>query len=258
MNDGIIQVIKGLFKSDDESIDDDEMLKVRVSSEIRLDRSLGIYGVEDPASVTKLTIVGMMTRHDFKYIRKKMSANLQELDISGVTIDNNRIPNKAFDHCSNLKSIAIPNTILEIRKKTFSFCNSLTSISIPSSVLKIEELAFYRCTSLTSITIPESVNEIKFRAFSDCTALTSITIPNSVINIGSAAFGNCTNLTSVTLPDSEIEIGNFAFYNCTSLTSIYIPKNVILIGEGVFENCPAYITVDPENPYYSSECGKLI
>ena len=253
MNDGIIQIIKSFLKTDD-----DDITRVRVSSEIRLDQSLSIYGFENPASIIKLAILGKMNRLDFKYIRKKMSSNLQELDISEATIDNNRIPNKAFDHCSNLTSIALPNTILEIRKKTFSFCSSLTSISIPSSVIKIEELAFYRCTGLTSIIIPEAVTEIKFRAFSDCTALTSIIIPNSVINIGSAAFGNCTNLTSVTLPDSEIEIGNFAFYNCTSLTSIFIPKNVILIGEGVFENCPAYITVDPDNPFYSSEDGKLI
>ncbi|GHU55388.1 hypothetical protein FACS1894132_11430 [Clostridia bacterium] len=77
----------------------------------------------------------------------------------------------------------------------FENCTSLTSITIPNSVTSIGERAFFNCTSLTSITIPNSVTSIGYSAFRYCTSLTSIVIPDSVTSIGIYAFENCTSLT---------------------------------------------------------------
>ena len=122
----------------------------------------------------------------------------------------------------------------------FENCTSLTSITIPNSVTSIGELAFYDCTSLTSITIPNSVTSIGYFAFCDCTSLASITIPNSVTSIGEYAFSGCTSLTSITIPDSVTEIGYGTFENCTSLASITIPDSVTEIGSGAFFNTAWY------------------
>ena len=65
----------------------------------------------------------------------------------------------------------------------FEGCSGLTSITIPNTVTSIDPYAFKNCSGLTSITIPNSVTVIDNDAFSGCISLTSITIPNSVTSI---------------------------------------------------------------------------
>ena len=93
----------------------------------------------------------------------------------------------------------------------FNGCSGLTSVTIPDSVTSIGNYAFQGCTGLTSITIPDSVTDIGRGVFNGCSGLTSITIPDSVTSIGYSAFSDCGGLTSVTIPDSVTSIGNFAF-----------------------------------------------
>ena len=117
-------------------------------------------------------------------------------------------------------SVTIPETVTyngttysvtSIGDSAFEWCSSLTSITIPNSVTSIGGSAFYGCSSLTSVTIPESVTSIESWAFSHCESLTTITIPNSVTSIGIYAFRNCSSLTSVTIGESVTSIGYYAF-----------------------------------------------
>jgi len=109
------------------------------------------------------------------------------------------IGNYAFDDCSGLTSVSIPNTVTSIGNSAFGNCSGLVSIIIPDSVVSIGEGGFYGCTSLTSITLSNNLTNIGMQAFLLCTSLTSITIPNSVTSIGVNAFGICLGLTSVTV-----------------------------------------------------------
>ena len=97
-------------------------------------------------------------------------------------------------------AITIPSTVTyngtthsvtSIGGSAFEGCSGLTSITIPNSVTSIGGSAFEGCSGLTSITIPNSVTSIGYGAFEDCTGLTSITIPNSVTSIGENAFYYC-------------------------------------------------------------------
>ena len=115
---------------------------------------------------------------------------------------------------------AIEESCTSIGGSAFNGCSSLTNITIPDSVINIGNYAFRYCTSLTSITIPDSVTSIGDNAFESCSSLTEITIPNSVTNIGGSAFNGCSSLTSVTIPSSVTSIGFDTFYGCTSLTSV--------------------------------------
>ena len=149
----------------------------------------------------------------------------------------------AFRACSNLISVTIPNSVTTIGSGAFNSCSSLTSITIPNSVTSIGESAFNSCSSLTSITIPNSVTSIGSSAFSGCSKLTSLTIPNSVTTIGDGAFYNCSSLTSITLPNSVTTIGDYAFYGCSRLTSITIPNSVTTIGDYAFYNCSSLTSI---------------
>ena len=160
-------------------------------------------------------------------------------------------------------------SVTEIGESAFENCTSLTSVTIPDSVTSIGFCAFYNCKSLTSVTIPDSVTSIGDYAYHGCYftsenfvnnsnvelddsskptivdtdaggfcikdnvlvnmrpayAIGEVTIPNSVIIFGYSAFDSCESLISVTIPDSVTCIDDRTFSSCTSLTSIEVSGN---------------------------------
>ena len=165
------------------------------------------------------------------------------------------IGNSAFEYCSNLTSVTIPDSVTTIGARAFCGCSSLTSVTIPDSVTTIGQRAFYGCSSLTSVTIGDSVTIIDYQTFNCCSSLTSVTIPDSVTTIGQEAFYGCSSLTSVTIPDSVTTIRYFAFEYCSSLTSITIPDSVTTIGYGVFGYCSSLTEFRGK---YVSEDGRCL
>ena len=145
-------------------------------------------------------------------------------------------------YTGNDTKIAIPSEIdgykvLSIGESAFDGCSSLTSVTIPDSVKSIRDDAFCKCISLISLTIPDSVTRIGKGAFDGCKSLTSVTIPDSVKSIGDEAFDDCESLKSVIISDSVTSIGEYAFDHCKSLTSITIPNSVTSIGYNAFSGC---------------------
>ena len=143
----------------------------------------------------------------------------------------------AFNECSGLTSVIIPNSVKSIGASAFDGCSGLASVTIPNSVTSIETSAFYGCSGLTSVTIGNSVTSIGISAFSYCTGLTSVTIGNSVTSIRASAFDGCSGLTSVTIPNSVTSIESYAFSGCSGLTSITISNSVENIWYEAFANC---------------------
>jgi len=152
------------------------------------------------------------TSSDGNIVTPYQTSSLPEIDTNTYSngkgiikfkTDVTNIGNYAFENCTRLTSIEIPDSVTSIGNQTFRDCSGLTSVMIPNGVTSIEIGAFYGCNSLTSITIPDSVTSIGNRAFYSCKGLTSVTIPNSVTSIGQNTFLNC-SLTSVTINSNAI------------------------------------------------------
>ena len=191
-----------------------------------------------------------------KYTGKAEKVDIpKKIDGKSVT----RIGANAFEYCSNITSITIPDSVTSIYSYAFRYCTSLKSITIPDGVTEICTDAFKYCTSLKSMTIPGSVTNIDSGAFSGCESLISVTIPNSVTNIDGGAFSGCESLISVTIPNSVMEIGRSAFSGCANLTSITIPGSVTKISYNIFSGCTSLtaINVATENQNYVSMNGVL-
>ena len=86
-----------------------------------------------------------------------------------------------------LRKVEFINTsnIISIANSAFQNCTSLTTISLPDSVTSIGGNAFYNCSSLTSINLPGSVTSIGGSVFAACRSLENVTIENGF---------NCNNL----------------------------------------------------------------
>ena len=153
------------------------------------------------------------------------------------------IGNAAFKGCSSLTSIVIPDGVTSISGYAFQGCSGLTSIVIPDSVTIIGDRAFEGCSGLTSIVIPDSVTSIGYYAFSGCSSLTSLLIPDGVTSIGDRVFSGCSGLTSVVIPDGVTSIGNDAFSGCSGLTSVVIPDSVTSIGNSAFWGCSSLTSI---------------
>lgn len=188
----------------------------------------------------------------------------------------------AFDS-DYFASISIPNSVTYIGSYSFFACQSLTNANIPTNVMTIGEGAFEDCFSLvlsnvvfpaslttigdnaftwdnlSQVTIPGTVTSLGDAAFCECMKLTNAIIGSGIGNIGNYEFWDSTNLASVTIADSVTNIGEDAFSYCLSLSNIAIPASVTNIGIYAFEMCESLeaITVDPENPVFSSVGGVL-
>ncbi|MBP5365580.1 MAG: leucine-rich repeat domain-containing protein [Bacteroidales bacterium] len=128
-------------------------------------------------------------------------------------------------------------TVTSIGKYAFEGCSGLSSVTIPESVTSIGESAFEGCIGLKSVTIPNSVTSISVGAFCSCSSLASIIIGNSVTSIGRQAFEGCSGLTSVSIPKSVTSIGGFAFNLCSGLESVTISNSVTSIDRDAFRSC---------------------
>ena len=150
---------------------------------------------------------------------------------------------KAFQGCTGITSIVIPDSVISIDRSAFSGCTSLTEIVIPDSVTEIGRSAFEGCTSLSKVKLSKNLTGIGSGVFSGCTSLAEITIPDGVTSIVGSAFSGCTSLAEIVIPDSVTSIGEWAFSGCTSLTEITIPDSVTEIGEFAFSGCTSLLKV---------------
>ena len=195
------------------------------------------------------------------------------------------IGDKAFNACTGLKEVIIPDSVTQIGGGAFYECSGLVSVSIPDSVEEIGNWAFGTCLSLTDIEvspenenymvldhalvetktktlicypcgltdpeyeIPEGITRIGTNAFSFCDNLEHIIIPEGVTEIGEHAFSDCRFLTDISIPQSVERIGDLGFCNCKRLTDLTITDSVTEFGRDVFYMCRDLTLTVPEGSY---------
>ena len=196
---------------------------------------------------------------------------------NGKTYSVAEIGDFAFEDCTGLTSVTIPNSVTSIGNSAFQGCTGLTSVTIPESVTSIGDWAFEGCKNLKKVINCSNFTLNYYSADYGYVAYYAefiINAPNGYIegdyvwyenegtNILAAYLGNATELS---LPDNygkNYRIGDKAFGLCTGLTSIIIPNGVTSIGSSAFSYCYGLtsILVAEGNSVYDSRenCNAII
>ncbi|MBQ3950150.1 MAG: leucine-rich repeat domain-containing protein, partial [Bacteroidales bacterium] len=154
----------------------------------------------------------------------------------------------AFQNCTSLTSVTIPERVTDIGSNAFQGCSGLISIVIPNSVISIGGEAFSGCSSLTSITILENVISIGGRAFYGCSGLSTVTLENNAIVSASRTGSTSMNtifgdqVQEYVLGNNITDIGKYAFYGCNNLNCIILGNNISNIGYKAFPQTASLYT----------------
>ena len=169
---------------------------------------IGVSAFEDCTLLASVTIPDCEMIIDYDAFYNTAYYNNESNWESGLLYIDNHLIRAKEDISGN---VSIKQGTKTIASEAFELCTSLTNVAIPNSVTGTVYRAFINCTSLASIAIPNSVTSISEVAFSGCTSLTNVTIGNGVTSIGALAFENCASLMETVIPKSVTEIGNGAF-----------------------------------------------
>ena len=167
-----------------------------------------------------------------------------------------KIGSYAFDDCSKITSISLPEGMREIEVYAFENCSGLISVKIPASVTVIDIEAFSNCSNLAGIWVDSANTVYSSDTFgvlyskdykkiirAPMNLADPYTIPESIDAIGDRAFYGCKNLKKVVIPDGITDIDWYAFSNCTSLETIVLPSSITSIGSEVFRGCTSLTDV---------------
>ena len=183
-----------------------------------------------------------------------------------------KIDAQAFQNCTRLHQITLPDNCISTGTYTFDGCYNLAHITISNNFKKFEFESFQGCLGLkknsipnigtwcdiefesdnsnplyyarnlylneelvTDVVIPENITAINDMAFSRCTSIENVIIPNSVLSIGYDAFAY-SSLSNVTIGEGVTSIGYNAFHSCL-IAKVTIPQSISSIGAYAFTGC---------------------
>ena len=150
------------------------------------------------------------------------------------------IQSRAFQGCTNLRSINFSKSLISIGEYAFQNCLSLTEVYLYNNLWSIGKNAFEYCKSL-KLVIFEDTSEsltIKEYCFHDCFSLNTLKLGEGLISIGDSFAQTTSHLRDLVLPSSLLSIGQNAFYE-SGICSITFRDSISFmqsIGDKAFYN----------------------
>lgn len=201
----------------------------------------------------------------------------------------------AFEGCSGVTAVTLPNTLNVVEGNAFYDCH-ISNLTIPDNVKRIYSGAFTRGTggSINNLYVPDGIEYIEYGAFPTSGNWIS-SKPAGIVYLGKIAYcykgafpqnttlvfasdtrgissvRNIVNpvyyyperIDSIVFPDSLRYIGYDCFAGCTNLRSINLPYSLQIIEGSSFNGCGSLsqVTIPPNVKIIGlsafSQCGNL-
>ena len=196
----------------------------------------------------------------------------------------------AFNSCSNVTKLSVPNTVTEIEITPFAGMASLQELEIPFIGRSIDATdgdatlaylfgtgeftggtyttQYYSSSGHISSYIPDALHKVIVNggvisrgAFYDCTHITDVVLNEGVTKIKDYAF-DCSSITSIVVPSTVTRIGHYAFNHCADLVSFYATEDkangrVLELGTNILQYCTALQNVSaPIYGYFGNLFGQ--
>ncbi len=116
------------------------------------------------------------------------------------------LPLKAFYNNTTLKKIVLPQTLVTIGNQAFEGCTGLTELVIPDSVKEIGYAAFKNATNLEKVVLGVGVETIGNNAFEGTEKLVDFDLNKTIVSLGNSAFKN-SGIQTITIPASLESVG---------------------------------------------------
>lgn len=135
-----------------------------------------------------------------------------------------KIEKNAFANNTTLEKVVFADgcNLGSIGESAFEKCTALKEIKIPDTTYSMGYFAFRHCTSLTEIIIPKSL-KTTYATFAGCN-LNKITLQEGLQTIGDSCFNNC-NISTIKIPSTVTTISTTAFVKCNNLESFDLSEN---------------------------------
>ena len=147
----------------------------------------------------------------------------------GKTYSVTEVDPYAFDGCSGITSLTIPNSVTAVWSCAFRNCTNLTTVTIGKAITKLVSTAFTNCSKLATVNwnaanIEEDYDDYgsNVTPFYGLTSIKTFNFGNTVTRIPRALCRNLTGLTTVTISPSLKASAAHAFADCTSLNRVNI------------------------------------
>ena len=177
--------------------------------------------------ITNLKIIGEINGTDLRMIRemagRNYSGNYTDGKLSVLDLSEAKIVEGGESYYYNNYNYYTSNDV--IGRDAFDGCSGLTSLTLPDGITSIGRYAFSGCSGLTSLNLPAGINSIGDCTFSGCSGLTSLTLPAGITKIGDGAFNGCSGLTSIYVYAEKVpKIGSDVFEGVDAKKcTLYVP-----------------------------------
>lgn len=195
-----------------------------------------IIDVKIPETVTE---IGQKAFKDASSVENvTFAVNTETGKVKGVE----KIGISAFDGCSSLQELVLPETVTEVLQGAFANEGALAKadMSRAASLKKWDKESFKGDTALAEVVLPTAggITAIPDGAFAGCTSLTgeNLKIPKNIVTITANAFKE-SGLKKLYIPNQVTMIGASAFEACKNLEDVHISNNISVISQSTFKNC---------------------
>ena len=135
----------------------------------------------------------------------------------------------AFYHCQSLKSIFMPDSVIEDQGSIFEGCKNLEEARMSANLKNPDIAMFCGCSSLRYVELQEGLESIGENMFCGCNALRHIVLPSTIQCLCGDTFC-ASGVEDIVLHEGLKEIGHDAFNGCYNLKILTIPSTVDFIG----------------------------